>query len=564
MILSVEINEKSFGDKRLIENVRFSVDEGEKIGIIGRNGIGKSTLFNILLKNDDDFSGEVILRRNTVLTSTQQEYSNDGEKTVLEFILFDLPEYAQLQKILTEYPDKMGDDLRMIEEYSEALERFSQKDFHFIEDKIIAELKDFSLAGFENKKMKQLSGGQKRLVDTIKVIHSKAHIALVDEPTNFMDYAAKNRFLSWMKNSPEAVLVITHDRDVLKEVDKIIEIRDGKSFIFKGNYDDYLKQNAFSTSNQIGDFENLQRRIANLKVKVNEYQRMKEKSRSDSTIQRFKRLENSSRKELAELQEIEKPTFWIDKDNVADLGYKTAKSYQKFKAKNVKISMDSGQERSRRDLVNARNLSLGYGDLEDALEQKNGAKILFEDLNFDLKVGGILELHGRNGAGKSSLIKAILRPEDESSPVIYDGEILVDLTIKIGEYMQEINDEFFEMKLKDAIEKVYLDQNLEISETKLRQILNQYLFKIADYDLKINQLSGGQKARFQLIKMLSNNPQLLILDEPTSHLDLPSIEELENALKKYGGAIIFVSHDEYFRRALKSGEKDFQTIKIGD
>ena len=563
MILSVQIDEKSFNNKRLISDVKFSINEGEKVGIIGRNGIGKSTLFGILLGRDKDFSGEVIYRKNTVLASTQQEYSNVGEKTVMEFILNDLPEYAKLYKIITELPLTMGDDIKLIEKYSEALERFHQKNFHFVEDKIAEELKNFSLEGFETKKMKQLSGGQKRLVDTIKIIHSESDIALVDEPTNFMDFAAKKSFLDWMQNSEEAVMVITHDRDVLKQVDKIIEIRDGQSFIFKGNYDDYLRQNAFSTTNKMQDFESIQRRIANLKVKTREYQRMKEKARDPGTIQRFKRLENTARKELAELSEIDKPTFWIDKQNVSELDFKAAKSYSKFKSKNVKIAMDNSSEKSRRDLAIVEDLALGYGKLEDAIENKNGAKVLFEDLNFKLKVGEIIEFHGRNGAGKSSLIKAILKKNNTILPDIYSGNIYVDDTIKIGEYTQEITSEYFEMPLKNAIEKIYLDQNLEISETKLRKILNQYLFTDEDFMQPIGRLSGGQKARFQLIKMLSNEPQLLILDEPTSHLDLPSIEELEDALKKYSGAVIFVSHDEYFRQTMQKTDKTFQTIEIG-
>lgn len=561
MILSVEITEKSFGNKQLLQNVKFSIDEGEKVGLIGRNGIGKSTLFGILLGRDQDFSGEVIFRKGSVIASTQQEYSSVGEQTVLDFILNDLLEYAHLSKLLRELPEKMGENMELIEKYTDALNRFQEKNFHFIEDKIKAELRDFSLAGFESRQMKTLSGGQKRLVDTIKIIHSKADLALVDEPTNFMDSHAKNRFLNWMKNSSEAVLVITHDRDVLSKVDRIIEIRDGKTYIFKGNYNDYLRANMFSTANQIQDFESIQRRIANLKDKVCEYQRMKEKARDPSTIQRFKRLENKSREELADLELIEKPSFWIDQANVENLGFKAAKSYQKFKAKNVKIGIKNEETRSVRSLVRAENLALGYGSLEDALENKNGAKILFENVNFDLKVGGILEIFGRNGVGKTSLIKTIFGAENEKAE-IYDGKIFLDEAARVGVYSQEIGSEFFKMNLKDAIEKIYLDQNLSISEDEIYRILHQYLFSAEDFETPIRELSGGQKARFQLIKMLSNEPQILILDEPTSHLDLPSIEELERALKNYSGAIIFVSHDDYFRKVMKSTEKYFQTVEI--
>ena len=556
MILSVEISEKSFGNKQLLSEVKFSVDLGEKVGLIGRNGIGKSTLFSILLGCDKDFSGEIIFRKNTTLASTRQEYSDVGEQTVLEFILNDLPDYARLRHQIETLPAKMGEDLRLIEKYTDALNAFHEKNFHFIEEKIKAELRDFGLQNFENRQMKTLSGGQKRLVDTIKIIHSNAQLALVDEPTNFMDFSAKKRFLDWMKSSPEAVLVITHDRDVLKNVDKIIEIRDGKSLIFHGNYDDYLRVNAFSTTNKIQDFESLQRRISNLKDKVREYQRMKERACDPSTIQRFKRLENSARKELLELEQIERPSFWIDKENVENLDFRAAKSYEKFKAKNVKIGMKTEAEKSRRSLIRVENLALGYGSLDDALAGENGAKILFENVNFDLKVGEKIEFFGRNGAGKSSLIRAILSENPQNlngenrSLAIYDGEIFRDETVKIGVYEQEIGAEFFDLPLKQAIEKIYLSQKLSISETKIRALLSQYLFTEEDFETPIRELSGGQKARFQLIKMLSSEPQLLILDEPTSHLDLPSIEELENALMNFAGAVIYVSHDDYFRQKI--------------
>ena len=563
MILSVEISEKSFGNKQLLSEVKFSVDAGEKVGLIGRNGIGKSTLFSILLGRDKDFSGEIIFRKNTTLASTRQEYSDVGEQTVLEFILNDLPDYARLRHQIETLPAKMGEDLRLIEKYTDALNAFHEKNFHFIEEKIKAELRDFGLQNFENRQMKTLSGGQKRLVDTIKIIHSNAQLALVDEPTNFMDFSAKKRFLDWMKNSPEAVLVITHDRDVLAQVDKIIEIRDGKSLIFHGNYDDYLRVNAFSTTNKIQDFESLQRRISNLKDKVREYQRMKERARDPSTIQRFKRLENSAREELLELEQIERPSFWIDKENVENLDFRAAKSYEKFKAKNVKIGMKTEADKSRRSLIRVENLALGYGTLDDALAGENGAKILFENINFDLKVGEKIEFFGRNGAGKSSLIRAILSENPQNlngengDLAIYDGEIFRDETVKIGVYEQEIGADFFDLPLKQAIEKIYLSQNLSITETKIRALLSQYLFTEEDFETPIRELSGGQKARFQLIKMLSSEPQLLILDEPTSHLDLPSIEELENALTNFSGAVIYVSHDDYFRQKIGG-----QVVKI--
>ncbi len=543
MIADITITEKSFGPKSLMSNVRFTINDGEKIGIIGRNGVGKSTLFGLLAGLDKDFTGDVLYKPGAVVVATQQEYHDVGDKTVLQYVLQGLPEYDGLSHIIETYPETMSDDLRKINEYTEALQRFDDKGFYQIEEQIERELTNFQLPDIAHRAFSTLSGGQKRLVEVVKIMHSDAHLALIDEPTNHMDYIAKAQFIDWMQSAQEAVLVITHDRDVLREVDRIIEIKDGGSAVYKGNYDAYLKQNAVSTGSQMNDFEMVEKRIKNLKAKVIEYQRFKEKSRNPSTIQRFKRLEENSRKELAELEKLQKPTFWIDKESVSTLNYKTAGQYEKFKAKNVRINLKSDSSRSSHVLVSARGLSLGYDHP------------LFTGLNIDLREGEALEFRGRNGAGKTTLIKAIL-----GDPVVkqFDGELTVDSQIRIGIYEQEVSDTYFTLPLEEAIEKMYLSRGLPISTTKIRSIMSDYLFNEGDGKIPIKNLSGGQKARFQLITMLANDPQLLILDEPTNHLDLPSIEELETALGKYSGAVIYVSHDGYFRNKLPS-----EVVKIG-
>ncbi len=536
MIADVNISEKSFGPKTLMTNIKFSIDDGEKVGVIGRNGVGKSTLFGILAGVDEDFSGDIAYRRGTVVVATAQEHHVAEETTTLQYILAGLPEYADLSHVIETYPLTMGDDMKKIETYSTALERFEQKGFYQIEELVERELDNFQLPGVAHRSFKSLSGGQKRLVEVVKVMHSDAQLALIDEPTNHMDYVAKNQFIDWMKQAREAMLVITHDRDVLKHVDRIVELKDGGSVSFKGNYDAYLKQNAVSTGSAMNEFELIEKRIANLKVKVVDYQRLKEKSRNPSTIQKFKRLEMESRKELAELESKEKPTFWIDRESVENLNYKVAGQYNKFKAKNIRLNMKNDESRSKHVLVSARNMSLGYD------------KPLFADVDIDLREGEALELRGRNGAGKSTVIKALLGLDD--SIKFYDGEMKLDNHVRVGIYEQEVSPTYFEMSLHDAIERVYLDRNLSISETKIRQLLSDYLFTEGDSHTPVKRLSGGQKARLQVIAMLANEPQLLILDEPTNHLDLPSIEELEAALEKYTGAVLYVSHDDYFRQAI--------------
>jgi ATPase subunit of ABC transporter with duplicated ATPase domains len=542
VIADVTISEKSFGPKLLMSGIKFSIDDNEKVGIVGRNGVGKSTLFGILTGADKDFTGDIIYKRGTVVVATQQEHHALGDQTVLQYVLSGLPEYPELSHIIETYPETMGDDMKKIDEYTQALMRFDDKGFYQIEEQIERELDNFQLTCLANRQFSTLSCGQKRLIEIVKIMHADADLALIDEPTNHMDYIAKAQFITWMQSAREGMLVITHDRDVLNEVDRIIELKDGDSVSYKGNYDAYLKQNAVSTGTQMNDFEMIEKRIVNLKAKVLDYQRLKEKSRNPGTIQKFKRLEEVSRKELAELQAKEKPTFWIDKESAANLNYKVAAQYDKFKSKNIRMSLKNEESRSKHILVNAKSLSLGYGDTP-----------LFEGANIDLREGEALEIRGRNGAGKTTLIKALLagaQPGVDKGIVYFAGDITLDRHIRIGVYEQEVSPTYFDLPLEGAIEKMYLDRGLSISTTKIRGLMSDYLFNEGDGKTPIARLSGGQKARFQLISMLANDPQLLVLDEPTNHLDLPSIEELETALAKYSGAVIYVSHDGYFRQQL--------------
>lgn len=542
MIADIHITEKSFGDKTLMKDVKFSVDDGEKVGVVGRNGVGKSTLFGILSGKDTDYTGEVIFRRGITIATTAQEHHGLGDQTVMSYILGGLPEYSKLKKIIDEYPLTMGDNMRKIEEYTQALERFDQKGFYQVEEKIERELSNFQLDGYGNRKISSLSGGQKRLVEIVKIMHSEAHLALIDEPTNHMDYVAKQQFIDWMNSQPhQAMLIITHDRDVLGQVDRIVEIKDGQAVSYRGNYDAYLKQNAQATTAGMNNFEQIEKRIVNLKQKVLDYQRLKEKSRNPGTIQKFKRLENEARAELEELSEMEKPTFWIDKESVGQLDYKSAERYGKFKSRNIRLSMKDASSRSQHVLVRAENVAVGIGE-----------RILFEGVNIDLREGEAIEIRGRNGAGKTTLIRMILASGKsfDGGPVLYSGDIFLDPQVRIGVYEQEIDERYLSDPLEKAIEKLYMSRDLSISDTKIRQLLADYLFTDADRMTPLARLSGGQKARFQIIAMLANDPQLLVLDEPTNHLDLPSIEELETALAKYSGAILYVSHDNYFREKL--------------
>lgn len=535
MLLQVAVSEKSFGVKQLYTNVKFTLESGEKVGLIGRNGIGKSTLFEIIAGEDNDYTGQIILRKGASLVSTAQEYDKVRDLTATEYILAGLPHYASLSRTLREFPLLENPTDKQIERYSAALDEFGERGYYNIQGEVEEELKKFQLDGVMEQPFKSLSGGQKRLSEVIKIMHAKADLALIDEPTNFMDYVAKEQFINWLVAAPEAMLIITHDRDVLQHVDRIIEIKDGMSVSYKGNYDDYIRQNLHGTATAMQDYEQVEKRMKNLQQKVIDYKRLKEKARNPATIHQFKRLEENARAELDELSNKERPSFWIDRESLAQVGYKDADRYAKYQAKNIKVSMKGEKLRSERPLVQAIDLAVGYQ-----------APIL-EHINFALRSGECLELRGRNGVGKSTLLKAIL---GLAGPKIFAGEAHLDGQIRIGIYEQEEGGQYAGLTLKAAIEQIYLKRDLPISDTKVRQLLSNYLFTEGDGNMLVDNLSGGQKARLQIIRMLANNPDLIILDEPTSHLDLPSIEELEQALAGYAGAIIYISHDNYFRRKL--------------
>lgn len=544
MIADITITEKSFGPKSLYKNLRFSIADGEKIGVVGRNGVGKSTLLGILAGTDTDFTGDIIFRRGIHAVSSRQEHHEHETSSVIEYILGDLPEYAALHHIIESYPSMMGDDPKKIAIYTDALERFSHLGYYHNQELIEEDLKNMQIPIERIKgKIGELSGGQKRLVEVVKIMHSNAHLALIDEPTNHMDYAAKQKFIDWMKSAQEAMLIITHDRDVLAVVDRIIEIKDGSAEIYEGNYDQYLRQNAMSTTGAMNEYEVVQRQIANLRDKVIQFRRLKERARDPDTIKQFKRREMQAKDELMKREAIPKPTFWIDKDSANSLGLKSGAQYEKFKAKNIRIHGAGAVQGHSKLLIDVQQISLSYGD---------GA--LFAPISFQLREGERIELRGRNGAGKTTLIRAMLdylaTGQIGRGIRVLGGIIEADRGTSVGVYEQEVSQELLDRTLHDAIEDIYLSRSLAITETKIRQLLSDYLFEPSDGLVPVRQLSGGQKSRLQLIAMMCNSPKLLILDEPTNHLDLPSIEELENAVKHYKGAVLYVSHDTYFQNAI--------------
>ncbi len=544
MIVHASIRSKSFGSTELYKDLDIRLQAHEKVGIVGRNGTGKTTLLNILSGEDKDYDGKLQIRKNLVLVSSRQEHHEHEDEKVIDYIAAGLPEFSDLKHKIDSLPDKMEHKPHLMQQYSDALERFTQQGYFNIENDIVRALEEYQVPSAKiDGKISELSGGQKRMIELVKVQRSKSQLALIDEPTNHMDYVAKASFITWMKQTSSAVVVITHDRDVLAAVDRIIEIRDGQAYTFKGNYEHYLAENTVTVTSQLNEYQITKQRIENLTNDVVRFRRLKEKARNPRTISQFKRLENTAVKDLAELKAKDKPSFWIDKESASGMKNKVIDAYAEHKTKNIAIKTRTGDSRSSVKLIGVQDLALGFDS------------ILFENVSFQLREGDRIEIRGRNGVGKTTLVQALLASADHSKPKSnqYDGEIEIDSSVRIGVYEQELAHEYMRGTLSNTIEKTYLDKDLPINDQKIKKLMSEYLFDpFADFDKPVANLSGGQKARLQLISMLAGEPNVLILDEPTNHLDLPSIEELEDALNHYSGAIIFISHDSYFTENLKA------------
>ncbi len=539
--ISAKNLKKEIGIKLLYEGVTFDIDQGEKIALIGRNGYGKTTLFKILAGEDNEFEGEFVIAKGSRVIMTSQEHSIEGAITPLTYILQYLPKYYQLKSIIEDY-EKCDKKTSTMEEYCDYVQTFSDLGYYEIEEDILKTLNDFQInIELALNPFRNLSGGQKRFVELAKIMHSGADIHLIDEPTNHMDYMGKERFINWLKVTKATQIIISHDRDILHYVDRIFELKNHQIYSFNGNYDKYILQNTHQNLSQIDLYKNDLKRIDKAKRQFEAAKIHKIKAKSTKSKMAAKIQEERFRKELDKLQDnLNKPSFWIDKKSIENIDKEIINSYNKFKEKNINISTKN-IENHKRLLVRVRRLSLGY------------TTPLFQNLNFELYEGQRVFIKGKNGRGKTTLIKTLIAKADEApgDAQIFNGEITCSPKLRIGIYEQEVHGEFLNISLKDALREVFFEYDIPADENKINQILGAYLFNPAeDGKLLVKNLSGGQKARFQLIKMLINNPNILILDEPTNHLDLPSIEELENALQNYDGGIIYISHDTYFEKEI--------------
>ncbi|MDQ5951435.1 MAG: ATP-binding cassette, subfamily er 3, partial [Patescibacteria group bacterium] len=413
MLLDIIDLSKSVDSKDLFHNLNFRINEGEKIALIGRNGQGKTTLLKMLAGEDKDYSGVITARKNIRITLTKQEHITDATQSSLEYILHSVPKFFALEKILHDYENGTTTNMH---QYLEAVEYFSSHGYYYVKDTILN-----TLAGLQipNEKalmpLSNLSGGEKRYVELVRMMFSNADLYLVDEPTNHMDYVGKEIFINWMMSQKQSVLVVTHDRDVLKQVDTILELKDKKLIIYEGNYNHYLSQNASLATTSIKQYQDQLNRLKEAKTKMEWGLRMRAKSkewktRYDHWLRDYEKLK----------AETSKPSLWIDQQSTDSIDKKTLESYEKFKDKNITISMGKDSEKLDQ-LLTASHVSIGY------------THPLFEKLSFTLDNQARVLIKARNGAGKSSLVKTILahHKQEPVKATLFEGEIKLGTGVRI-------------------------------------------------------------------------------------------------------------------------------------
>lgn len=503
MILSCNNISKSFGTDVIIKSCSFNIEGHEKAAIVGINGAGKSTLLKIITGIEPADTGLVTLAKDKTLGYLSQQQNLNSDNTIYDELLsvkqYILDMEAQLRSI--ENQMKSADDTALetlMKKYSDLNHEFELNNGYAYKSEITGVLKGLGFAEEDfTLNVNTLSGGQKTRVALGRLLLSKPDIILLDEPTNHLDMESISWLENYLLNYSGAVLIVAHDRYFLdKIVSKIIELDNGNATVFSGNYTDYASKKAILRNMQLKEYLNQQREIKHQEEVIT---KLKQFNREKS----IKRAE-SREKMLNKMEFVDKPEILNDKMDIK-----------------LEPNVISGN-----DVLTVDNLTKGFD-----------GTVLFDNICFQIKRGERVALIGSNGTGKTTILKLIngIIPADS-------GSIYLGAKVNIGYYDQEHHVLDPDKTIFDEIRDAYPDLN----NTQIRNTLAAFLFTNEDVFKYIKDLSGGERGRVSLAKLMLSNANFLILDEPTNHLDITSKEILENALNSYTGTVLFVSHDRYF------------------
>ena len=503
MILNATNISKSFGSNEIIKDATFLVNEHEKVAIVGVNGAGKTTLLKILTGEESADSGSITLAKDAKLGYLRQINNVDSALSIIDELYTVIEPILNMEKRMSQMQEDMkhltGSELEeLYSSYTALTHSYELMDGYAAKSRVVGILKGlgFEEADFD-RKINTLSGGQKTRVFLAKLLLEEPDIILLDEPTNHLDLRSIEWLESYLLNYKGAVIIVSHDRYFLdKIVSKVIDIENGNVQMYLGNYTDFSNKKQMLLDARMKEYLNQQQEIKHQEAVIT---KLKQFNREKS----IKRAE-SRQKQLEKIERVEAPQTYSE---------------------NMRLSLDISKE-SGKDVLTVQNLSKSF-------DQKK----LFWDINFEIKRGERVAIIGDNGTGKTTLLKIInglLNPDT--------GEVIYGSNVSVAYYDQEHQVLHMDKTLFDELSDTYP----EMTNTQIRNILAAFLFTGEDVYKKIADLSGGERGRVSLVKLMLSRANFLLLDEPTNHLDIVSKDVLENALNNFPGTVCYVSHDRYF------------------
>ena len=510
-MIEIELNNiiKNYGLKNVLNGMNLTLKTGERAVLIGCNGAGKSTVLKIIMKQENISAGTINIRKNATIGMLKQIYEYEEEiPNVYNFLQRSFEQFFELETKLKKLEDEMSyekDDEKMselLQKYGNVQQKYIQMGGYDIQEKFNKICSGLQInEKMLNQNYNDLSGGEKTIVNLGALLLKEPSILLLDEPTNHLDMEKLEWLEKFLKEYKGTILMVSHDRYFLDKVaTKTILLENGKEKIYFGNYSYFLKEDEKRTLAEFENYKNQQKMIKKMKESIKTLRKFGELAKNEMFFKRAKSIE----KKLAKIEQL--PQVNLEQKTLL----------------NFKLNIDS---RSGKDVVIINNLNKNF-------ESKN----IFENANLQIHYGEKIALIGKNGTGKSTLLKIIMNEDCE-----YTGEIKIGQSVNIGYIPQEI-------KFEDDNQTIlnFFEQFDNRNETEIRTSLAKYMFRGNDVFKKVSSLSGGEKVRLILAKLLKQNINFLILDEPTNHIDIETRELLEEAIKEYSGTVLFVSHDRYF------------------
>ncbi len=527
-MIEIELNniKKNYGVKDILNGFNLEVKTGERIALIGQNGSGKSTILKIIAKQETIDSGTINIRKEATIGVLNQIYENEKEDIIVKDFLYEsFKEIFEIEKNLKELEEQMACEQNMdtleklISRYGRLQEKYQVAGGYETQEKFSKICSKFKInEEMLMKNYNNLSGGEKTKVNLAKLLLKGPDILLLDEPTNHLDIDSLNFLEELVINYKGTILIVSHDRYFLDRViTKTVLLENGKENVYLGNYSYFLKEDEKRTLAQFENYKNQQKQIAKMKESIETLRKFGEIAGSEMFFKRAKSIE----KRLEKMEVLEK----------VNLNSKTI---------DLKFNLE---KRSGKDVLKIKNLNKKFGE-----------KIIFNDVELLITYGEKIALVGKNGTGKTTLIKMILGEDKDFSGIIELGAV-----VKIGYIPQNI---IFKNE-NQTILNYFLEDN-SLTETLARTKLAKYGFRGVNVFKQIGKLSGGEKVKLLLMKLIQKDINFLILDEPTNHIDIDTREILEEALNEYSGTVLFVSHDRYFinklaDRILNIGDNEIQS-----